>query len=591
MNIYQKLKSDIFNAASAIIDEISTNNNDYSKYHSVIQNTPIILETSKDLNNYDIATNIAMIMSKKVHQDAITLATLFKQHLSQNPYIEDIIIAHPGFINFVIVKQEWLDYLVNILNGRFKEEYTNIGKKQKVNIEYVSANPTGPLHIGHARSAVYGDVLATLLDSTGYQVTKEYYINDAGSQIDILTQSVYLRYKQAVTGIEVSIAEGLYPGEYLIPIGQKLADKYHDSLLNLDVNKYTPIIQKFAIDEILQLIKEDLHKIGIEYDVLFSEKTLHESGAIDRVVKLLESKGLIYVGELDPPKGLQHEQLNLQPKSQLLFKSTLLGDNQDRPLKKDNGSWSYFASDIAYAQNKINRGFDYVVFILGADHIGYVKRIQAIFDALTSDYARQVKLDIKICQLVNILAEGTVIKMSKRSGNFITIREVYDTVGKDVIRFFMLTRKNNATIDFDITKLQEQSRNNPVFYVQYAYVRAGSIIRNAHTNNNYAYQLFTAGDIDFNLLNNIEELNLIKSLATWSYIVESAARNFEPHRIAIYLQSIAYKFHALWNLIDYKFIIADNSKLTAARLALATAIRAIIGEGLKIIGVSCPEFM
>ncbi|SPP25407.1 arginine--tRNA ligase [Orientia tsutsugamushi] len=590
MNIYKRLKQDIDVVATSIINKLKSTS-DSKKFDSLNSTIPIVLESSKDVNSYDISTNIAMLIAKKMNQNSITLANLFKKKLSHYPYIANITIAGPGFINFVILKEEWTNYLAIILDGSYRKEYSNLGNNKKVNIEYVSANPTGPLHIGHARAAVYGDVLAALLQCTGYQVTREYYVNDTGVQIDNLAKSVYLRYKQAITGQAADIPKGLYPGEYLISVGTKLAEEYGDKLLTLSEPEYLNIIKDVAINNLLQSIKADLALIGVRHDIFFSEKKLHDSNVISKVIDLLSVKKLIYTGELSQPKGQSSD--NWQPRSQLLFKSTIFGDDQDRPLQKEDGSWSYFASDIAYADNKIKRGFDYVIFILGADHIGYVSRIKAIIQALDSN--KEVTLDIKICQLVKLIEDGVAVKMSKRSGSFTTIRDVYETVGKDVIRFFMLTRKNNAVLDFDLVKLQEQSRDNPVFYVQYAYVRAGSILRKAKDNANIAYEIFSTNKSDFSLLSTKEELNLIKILAVWSHMLDGAVKNFEPHRIAIYLQKLAAEFHALWNLksrdLDYRFIVLNDNNLTAARLALATAVREIIREGLKIIGITCVEVM
>ncbi|KJV56642.1 arginine--tRNA ligase [Orientia chuto str. Dubai] len=587
MNIYQRLKQDIGLAITSIINDLESINNKKLNNNKI----PIILEYSKDINSYDISTNVAMLMAKIINHNSIILANLFKNKLSQYSYITNIVIAEPGFINFSILKQEWLNYLATILDGSYREEYSNLGSNKKVNIEYVSANPTGPLHIGHARAAVYGDVLATLLQFTGYKVTREYYVNDTGVQIDNLAKSVYLRYKQAITGQEVDISKGLYPGKYLVPIGVKLATEYKNNLLSLSEPEYLNIIKDVAVNDLLQSIKEDLALIGVQHDIFFSEKKLHDNNAISRVIDLLSAKQLIYTGKLLPPKGQNNN--NWQPRSQLLFKSTIFGDDQDRPLQKEDGSWSYFASDIAYAENKIKRGFNYVIFILGADHIGYVNRIRAIIQAL--DYKKEINLDIKICQLVKLIENGTTVKMSKRSGSFTTIRDVYETVGKDVIRFFMLTRKNNTVLDFDLIKLQEQSRDNPVFYVQYAYVRAGSVLKNAKNNANKAYEIFSANKSDFNLLSTKEELNLIKKLAVWPHIIEGAVKHFEPHSIALYLQKLAVEFHALWSLkkcdLDYRFIVTNDNNLTAARLALAVAVREIIREGLKIIGITCVEVM
>ncbi len=580
MNIYKKLQEDIFTAAA-----------DITQKNTKIKEMPILLESSKDLSSYDIATNAAMIIAKATGKNAIELANLLKDKLSNISYIANIKVAAPGFINFTIKDYKWQNYLETVLNGNYKQQYSNIGNNERVNIEYVSANPTGPLHIGHARGAVYGDVLSKLLEKVGYQVTREYYVNDAGLQIDDLARSAYLRYKQAITSQTIDIPKGLYPGEYLVPIGKKLAKKYNKTLLTLSEKEYITIIRNFTVEEMLKLIKKDLTLIDVKHDIFFSEKNLHDTGNIKKIIDNLIKKNLVYNGKLTKPKGQNTS--NWESRNQLLFKSSLYNDDQDRPLQKEDGQWTYFASDIAYADDKIKRGFKNIILVLGADHIGYVKRIQAIIQALGEK--EKIKLTIKICQIVNFLKNGAAIKMSKRSGSFTTVKDVYEAVGKDVVRFLMLTRKNDVILDFDLIKLKEQSKENPVFYVQYAYVRAGSIIRNAKCNANTAYEIFNSKKVKFNLLSTIEELNLMKNLAMWPKTVESSVKYFEPHRIAFYLQNLAARFHSLWNFkksnIDYKFIVPQNDELTAARIALAAAVREILSEGFKIIGITCTEVM
>ncbi|HJD57391.1 MAG TPA: arginine--tRNA ligase [Rickettsia endosymbiont of Sericostoma sp.] len=572
MNIFNKLRNDIISAGRKICD-----NDDVLQLAAV--------EIPKDKFNGDLSSNIAMIIAAKQNINPKELAIKFKEILTPLPYIASIEVAGPGFINFTIKADMWHNSINDILLD--KEEFfkVNFGNNQKVNIEYVSANPTGPMHIGHARGAVYGDALAKVLDSTGYIVTKEYYLNDAGSQVDDLANSVMLRYKQALTKEDIVIPAGLYPGEYLADIGQKLVERFGDKLLTVPDSERHELVKRFAIEEMLVIIKHDLKELDIEHEVFFSEKSLHDSGKIEEVVQLLNAMGLIYEGQLPPPKGNADEPWD--SRTQKLFKSTAFGDNQDRPIEKSDGSWSYFASDLAYAKDKIDRGFDHLVYVLGADHCGYVKRIEAIVKALGRE---KVKVDVKICQLVNFVDNGIAVKMSKRSGNFTSVQDVTNEVGKDIIRFIMLTRKNDVTLDFDLAKVKEQSKDNPVFYVQYAHVRTMSILEKAKESMPETYNKFLEKEYDLSLLSTEEEIEIIKLLALWSKILETSAKYFEPHRIAFYLINLASKFHALWNFgkenNDYRFLIEDNIELTVARLALAKSIQKIIKVGFDVIGVT-----
>ncbi|WP_425361365.1 arginine--tRNA ligase [Candidatus Tisiphia endosymbiont of Ceraclea dissimilis] len=572
MNIFNKLRNDIISAGRKICD-----NDDVLQLADV--------EIPKDKFNGDLSSNIAMIIAAKQNINPKELAIKFKEILTPLPYIASIEVAGPGFINFTIKADMWHNSINDILLD--KEEFfkVNFGNNQKVNIEYVSANPTGPMHIGHARGAVYGDALAKVLDSTGYIVTKEYYLNDAGSQVDDLANSVMLRYKQALTKEDIVIPAGLYPGEYLADIGQKLVERFGDKLLTVPDSERHELVKRFAIEEMLVIIKHDLKELDIEHEVFFSEKSLHDSGKIEEVVQLLNAMGLIYEGQLPPPKGNADEPWD--SRTQKLFKSTAFGDNQDRPIEKSDGSWSYFASDLAYAKDKIDRGFDHLVYVLGADHCGYVKRIEAIVKALGRE---KVKVDVKICQLVNFVDNGIAVKMSKRSGNFTSVQDVTNEVGKDIIRFIMLTRKNDVTLDFDLAKVKEQSKDNPVFYVQYAHVRTMSILEKAKESMPETYNKFLEKEYDLSLLSTEEEIEIIKLLALWSKILETSAKYFEPHRIAFYLINLASKFHALWNFgkenNDYRFLIEDNIELTVARLALAKSIQKIIKVGFDVIGVT-----
>jgi len=572
MNIFKELRIDLKNIGLQICQDEDI----WSQAN---------LETPKDPLNGDISTNIAMIIASKDGGNPREIALKFKEYLSEIPYIAHIEVAGPGFINFTIKAEKWHGCIRSILNDDVDFWEVNVGKGEKVNVEYVSANPTGPMHIGHARGAVYGDVLSNILNKCGYLVTREYYINDAGSQIDTLIDSVILRYKEALTGEVVKIPEGLYPGDYLKVVGQKLVSKYQGKLLEMQEQLMRQAVKKVAIEDMLALIKSDLADIGVHHDVFFSEQSLHETGKIDEAIEILNKKNLIYTGVLPPPKGKVDD--NWEEKEQMLFKSTDYGDDQDRPVQKSDGSWSYLAADFAYAKDKIDRGFDILVYILGADHSGYIKRVKAIIDALSDGTVRS---DVRTNQLVNFVKDGQQIKMSKRSGNFMTVHDVTSEVSKDIIRFIMLTRRNDMTLDFDFDKVKEQSKDNPVFYVQYAHVRAKSILAKATDTIPAAYDKFISDEFDLSLLSTEEEIQLIKLLASWPKILTSAAKYCEPQRIAYYLIDVASRFHSIWNLgkenSDYRFNIEDNVELTAARLAMAESVRKIIAGGFEVIGIT-----
>lgn len=571
MNIFNQLKQDIIVASRQLYN------------NQEIANTATI-ETPKDSFNGDLSSNIAMIIAAKESIAPREVALKFKEVLITLPYIASIEIAGPGFINFTIKADSWQASIKDILQYKEKFFEIDIDKSRNINIEYVSANPTGPMHIGHARGAVYGDVLARILQKVGYSVTKEYYVNDAGSQINDLVSTVLLRYKE-ILGEQITIPAGLYPGEYLIPLGQILAKEYGNKLLKMNGAERFKIIKSFAVEKMLDLNRKDLADLGIKHDIFFSEQSLHDKGKIEETVKLLEHMGLIYEGTLPAPKGKIHEEWD--NRVQKLFKSTQYGDSQDRPIKKTDGSWSYFASDLAYAKDKIERGANHLIYVLGADHSGYVKRIEAIVKALGKE---QVKVDVKICQLVNFVENGVPVKMSKRLGSFASVQDVNHEVGKDIIRFMMLTRQNDKPLDFDLVKVKEQSRENPIFYVQYAHVRTISILSKARELMPESYDNFEAGKYDLSLLSSEEEIEIIKLLASWTKTLEASAKYFEPHRIAFYLINLASKFHSMWNFgkenSDYRFVIESNKELTLARLALASAIQKVIASGLEVIGVA-----
>jgi arginyl-tRNA synthetase len=546
--------------------------------------TQSTVEAPKDPLNGDISTNIAMIIASKEGGNPREIALKFKDLLSDIPYIAHIEVAGPGFINFTIKADKWHNCIRSILNDDADFWETNVGQGERVNIEYVSANPTGPMHIGHARGAVYGDALANILIKCGYEVTKEYYINDAGSQIDTLIDSAILRYQEAYTGKVVEIPEGLYPGEYLKNVGEKLAKKYQGKLLDMDKASMKSEIKDFVVGEMMVLIKDDLAELGIYHDVFFSEQSLHDGNKISDAVEILQKQNLIYNGILPPPKGKIDKKW--EEKEQLLFKSSDFGDEQDRPVKKNNGDWSYLAADFAYAKDKIDRGFNRLIYILGADHSGYIKRIKAVIEALSD---AKVESDIRTTQLVNFVKEGQPIKMSKRSGNFMTVHDVVNEVGKDIVRFMMLTRRNDMSLDFDFDSVKAQSKDNPVFYVQYAHVRTKSIIAKALETVPAAYSKFESNDFDLSLLDSEEEIELIKLLASWPKVLASSAIHREPQRVAYFLIDLSSRFHSIWNLgkenKDYRFNIEDDIDLTAARLALAESVRKIIAGGFEVIGV------
>ena len=572
MNVFNKLRNDVISATKQIIED-----------KDVLDAASI--EIPKDKLNGDLSCNIAMIIASKQNVNPKEVANKIKELLSHHAYIASIEVAGPGFINFTIRADYWHNSIKEILSDDKDFFKIDIGKGLKVNIEYVSANPTGPMHIGHARCAIYGDVLARILSYTGYDVTKEYYVNDAGSQVSDLARTVIMRYKEALTGEKIKIPEGLYPGEYLIDVGKKLVELYSDKLLSMPESESHELIMKFTIQEMLALIKQDLEDLDIKHDVFFSEKSLHDNSKIEEVVQQLTTMDLIYEGQLPPPKGKITE--SWDSRVQRLFRSTRFGDSQDRPIEKSDGSWSYFASDIAYAKNKIDRGSDHLIYVLGADHSGYVKRIKAIVEALGKN---KVKVDVKICQLVNFVEYGESIKMSKRSGNFTSVRDVTTEVGKDIIRFMMITRRNDMSLDFDLAKVKEQSKDNPVFYVQYAHVRTISILSKAKELMPQSFNKFLVHEYDLSLLALEEEIEIIKQLASWPKVLEASAKYSEPHRVAFYLINLASKFHSLWNFEkennDYRFLVEDDIELTAARLALAKSIQKIIGTGFDVIGVT-----
>lgn len=579
MNIYNLLRDDIISEIKRIIPDLSE---DALK--------PVVVEMPKTASCGDLSTNAAMVLSKHAKMPPTKLAAILIDMLGKNEYITHIEVAGPGFINFSISNSKWYMEIKSILELGIEYGSSNIGNNKSINIEYASPNPTGPMHIGHARGAVYGDSLSRLLKKCGYRVTKEYYINDAGGQVLDLARTVFLRYKEAATLKPVEIPSGLYPGDYLKPVGQKIFSLYGSRFLEESEEEYLPILKKIAIEEMLQMIKADLKQLGIEHDVFSSEQSLYDDGKVNAAISKLTKLGLIYNGILPPPKGEEIKEWEERP--QLLFRSTKFGDDLDRPLQKSDKSWTYFAGDIGYSADKISRGFDNIILVLGADHGGYVKRIKSVINALSEG---MVGCDVKLCQMVNYVENGVPVKMSKRAGSFSTAQDVVNEVGKDIVRFIMLSRKNDIIMDFDLVKVQEQSKDNPVFYVQYAAVRAKSILSNAEKQSSESIKILNNGSFDLSLISSKEELELIKLLSSFPKVVEAAAYNFEPHRIAFYIQSVAALFHSLWNLgkenNDYRFIIENDAKLTAARLAMIKAMLNILKSGFDIIGIDLLEKM
>ena len=548
----------------------------------------VTVEPPRDAAHGDMATNAAMVLAKPAKMKPRDIAEALAAKLLQDAWIKVAEVAGPGFLNMRLSPDLWRGVIGAALEQGSDFGRSGMGQGRKVNVEFVSANPTGPLHVGHTRGAVFGDALAALLDYAGHDVTREYYINDGGAQVDVLARSVYERYREA-NGLEPQIAEGLYPGDYLVPIGAALKEKYGDSLIDQPESVWLQDLREFATEKMMDLIREDLASLGVEMDVFFSEKSLYGSGRIEAALEELDAKGLIYEGTLPPPKGKPDE--DWEPREQTLFKSTEHGDDVDRPVKKSDGGWTYFAPDIAYHYDKVQRGFDELIDVFGADHGGYVKRMKAAVSALSDG---KVSLDIKLCQLVRLFKDGQPFKMSKRAGNFVTLREVVDLVGPDVTRFVMLTRKNDAPLDFDFSKVLEQSKDNPVFYVQYASARIHSVLRKAR-DAGVAVDDATLTAADLSLLAHEAEMAVVKKLAEWPRLVEIAARTNEPHRVAFYLYELAGEFHALWNrgndLPELRFLQEGDSSATQAKIALIRSVSIVISAGLGILGVTPAEEM
>lgn len=548
----------------------------------------VTVEPPRDAAHGDMATNAAMVLAKpsscKPRDIAQRLATL----LSADPRLASVEVAGPGFLNLRLASTLWADVLRAILADPAGYGRATVGAGIKVNVEYVSANPTGPLHVGHTRGAVFGDALASMLDFAGYDVTREYYINDGGAQVDVLARSVYLRYLEA-HGQEVAFEDGTYPGDYLIAVGQALKEKVGDSYLGKGEQFWLEDVREFSTLAMMELIREDLLALGVKMDVFYSEKSLYGTGLIEAAIEDLKSKGLIYQGVLEPPKGKKPE--DWEPREQTLFRSTDHGDDVDRPVQKSDGSWTYFAPDIAYHYDKVQRGFDQLIDVFGADHGGYVKRMKAAVSALSYD---KTSLDIKLTQLVKLFKNGEPFKMSKRAGTFVTLRDLVDQVGADATRFVMLTRKNDAPLDFDFDKVMEQTKENPVFYVQYAHARICSVMRKAQLAG-VAVEDAVLQATDLAGLTDAAELTLAAKLAEFPRLIEIAARSNEPHRIAFYLYDLASEFHALWNKgneqPELRFLQEGNLTTSQAKIALIRATAVVISNGLGILGVQPAQEM
>jgi arginyl-tRNA synthetase len=566
-----------------------------------IDQSRIVVEPPRESAHGDMATNAAMVLAKDAGAKPRALAEAIAAKLRRDDLVAKAEVAGPGFINLTLKPAAWIDALRAILAVGENHGRSDVGGDTAVNVEYVSANPTGPLHVGHCRGAVFGDALANLLAFTGFIVTREYYINDAGAQVDALARSAFLRYREALDEDIGAIPEGLYPGDYLKPVGAALAAEYGATLLHKPETQWLPVVRNRAIEMMMAEIRNDLRALNVVHDVFFSERSLIE-GARDQVgetIAALRRAGYVYEGRLPPPKGAPVE--DWEDREQTLFRATAFGDDVDRPLMKSDGSYTYFASDIAYHKNKVDRGFRSMIDVWGADHGGYVKRVQAAVSAVRAiTHAGNPDLDIKIVQLVKLLRGGEPVKMSKRAGEFVTLREVVDEVGKDPVRFMMLYRKNDAVLDFDLAKVIEQSRDNPVFYVQYGHARGQSVFRNAREvvpdlPSDDAARAAVLAAAPLNRLDDTGELALMRRLALYPRLIEAAAVAHEPHRIAFYLYDLASDFHAQWNRgkdASYlRFIIQNDPQITMARLALVQGVVTVLASGLGLLGVEAPDEM
>lgn len=555
----------------------------------------VVVEPTRDPAHGDLAINAAMVLAKEAGTNPRALAALLVDELARDPNVAKAEIAGPGFINLTLQPAVFTGILKSAIEAGLDHGRGALRPDPKINVEYVSANPTGPMHVGHGRGAVFGDALSSLLAFAGHAVSREYYINDAGAQVDVLARSAFLRYREAL-GEEIgAIPEGLYPGDYLKSVGESLAKTYGESLRGKHESEWLVAVRAAAIDGMMAMIRDDLAALGVVHDVFFSERSLQAvDGNIDAVRETIEdlrSRDLIYEGRLPPPKGQKDE--DWEDREQTLFRATLFGDDVDRPLLKSDGSYTYFANDIAYHRSKFVRGFAEMIDVWGADHGGYVKRMSAAVKAVTHG---EGSLDVKLCQLVRLLRNGEQVRMSKRSGDFVTLREVIDEVGRDAVRFMMIFRKNDATLDFDLAKVVEQSKDNPVFYVQYAHARCASIFRQAR-------EAFPGIDLspavlaqaDLSRLTDEAEIGIIKMIAAYPRMIDAAASAHEPHRVAFFVHELASAFHSLWNKgkdsPQLRFVNQTDRESTVARLAFVHAVRSVLASGLAVVGVAAPEEM
>ena len=583
MNLFEH-----FHARIAAAIEDAAREGDWPKG---LDTSRIAVEPPREAAHGDLSTNAALVLTKEAGVKPRDFAEKLRPRLQSLEGVVSAEVAGPGFINLKLADGFWHKRLAEILVAGPSYGDSKLGQGRKVNVEYVSANPTGPMHVGHGRGAVIGDALASLLEKVGFEVAREYYVNDAGAQVDTLARSAYLRYREALGEKIGDVPGGLYPGEYLKNVGAVLAKRDGKKWLGKAEGEWLSMFRDFAAGEMLALIKSDLAALGVSHETFASESKIVSSGAIEKALAELEKQGLIYVGTLEPPKGKLPEDWEARP--QTLFRSTQFGDDVDRPIKKVDGSWTYFAADLAYHWDKYQRGFSEMIDVWGADHGGYVKRMQAAVKALTRGKGA---LDVKLCQLVNLYDKGQPVKMSKRAGTFVTLREAVEQVGKDVFRFVMLTRRNDQPLDFDFAKVVEQSKDNPVFYVQYAHARARSVLRLAHDSMpgaDLSPAALAKGNLE--LLTESEEIALIRQMANWPRLVEAAAETHEPHRIAFYLQELAAAFHALWHKgkddASLRFLLEGKPELTRARLALVQGMAFVIASGLKVFGVTPAEEM
>ena len=581
MNLYQYFRDQIVR----IVEDLAAS----GELPGPLDTARVAVEPPRQTGHGDITTNVAMVLSKPTGLKPHDLAAVLAGRLKGIEAVMETEIAGPGFINLSLEPAFWHRQLKEIVETGPAYGNSEMGRGEAVNVEYVSANPTGPLHVAHARGAVVGDALASLLEKAGYNVTREYYVNDAGAQVDALARSAYLRYREALGEEIKDIPEGFYPGEYLIPVGEALAKRDGDQWRDVDEDAWLPEIRSFAVAMMMDGVREDLASLGVEPGVFTSESVLVKKGTVDAVIKHLEDKGLIYTGVLEPPKGKAPD--DWEPRPQKLFKSSEFGDELDRPVKKSDGSWTYFATDMAYHLDKFQRGFKTMIDVWGADHGGYVKRMKAAVEAVTDGDG---VLEVKLCQMVHLKKDGKPVRMSKRAGTFVTLRYLINEVGRDVVRFMMLTRKNDSQMEFDLEKALEQSRDNPVFYVHYAHARCRSVMRNAAEqlgDKKIAPEALAGADLG--LLTDTAELSVIKVMAAWPRMVENAAEVHEPHRVAYYLNDLATLFHALWNKGNddarLRFFQSDNEGLTLARLALVQGVATVITSGLQVFGVSPVE--